>query len=236
DDLDVVAVRHAHGHLGRAVGAERAHRGRGRRGRVAAADRAVGAAAALRGADGDRGDVHGHRHPRRVHGAVLHRAERADDARRGHGGLLPVLQPAPAGRGDRRDRVRDRGGHRGVVRVGEPAGGARRGADLMAVAVRVLGGIALVLLGVFIIGPLAWLAVRAFATGWTYPNLLPDGWTLHWFGQVFADPLLFSSIQLSLAFAFTTIAVSAVICLPAAYAFARFDFPGRRFFLIGLFA
>jgi len=120
--------------------------------------------------------------------------------------------------------------------VGEPAGGARRGADLMAVAVRVLGGIALVLLGVFIIGPLAWLAVRAFATGWTYPNLLPDGWTLHWFGQVFADPLLFSSIQLSLAFAFTTIAVSAVICLPAAYAFARFDFPGRRFFLIGLFA
>jgi putative spermidine/putrescine transport system permease protein len=101
---------------------------------------------------------------------------------------------------------------------------------------RVLGGIALVLLGVFIIGPLLWLAVRAFATAWTYPNLLPDGWTLHWFGEVFADPQLFSSIQLSLAFALTTIAVSSVICLPAAYAFARFAFPGRRFFLIGLFA
>jgi putative spermidine/putrescine transport system permease protein len=26
------------------------------------------------------------------------------------------------------------------------------------------------------------------------------------------------------------------VCLPAAYAFSRFDFPGRRFFLVGLFA
>jgi putative spermidine/putrescine transport system permease protein len=30
--------------------------------------------------------------------------------------------------------------------------------------------------------------------------------------------------------------VSAVICLPAAYAFSRFEFPGRRIFLVGLFA
>ena len=91
-------------------------------------------------------------------------------------------------------------------------------------------------LGLFILGPLLWLAVRAFATNWTYPNLLPDGWTLQWWRQVLADAKLFSSIRLSLAFAVTTLAVSSVICLPAAYAFARFDFPGRRFFLIGLFA
>ncbi|MHA6615795.1 ABC transporter permease [Pseudonocardia sp. DLS-67] len=120
--------------------------------------------------------------------------------------------------------------------MGEPPGGPFRGTGVMAAARRVLGGIAMVLLAVFIVGPLVWLAVRAFATGWTYPHLLPDGWTLHWFGEVFADPLLFSSIQLSLAFALTTIAVASVICLPAAYAFARFDFPGRRVFLIGLFA
>lgn len=88
----------------------------------------------------------------------------------------------------------------------------------------------------FIIGPLMWLAIRAFATTWTYPKLLPDGWTLQWFGRVFGDPQLFSSIRLSLAFAFTTLIVSSVICLPSAYAFSRFDFPGRRIFLIGLFA
>lgn len=101
---------------------------------------------------------------------------------------------------------------------------------------RVLGGVAALALAVFVVGPLVWLAVRAFATTWTYPNLLPDGWTWHWWQQVFTDPQLFSSIRLSIAFALTTVGVSAVFCLPAAYAFGRFDFPGRRFFLVGLFA
>ncbi len=91
-------------------------------------------------------------------------------------------------------------------------------------------------LGVFILGPLLWLGIRAFATSWTYPNLLPDGWTLQWWSAVFDDPNLKGSVALSFEFAFVTMAVSALICLPAAYAFARFDFPGRRVFLIGLFA
>lgn len=101
---------------------------------------------------------------------------------------------------------------------------------------QVLTVVFIVALLTFIIGPLLWLAIRAFATTWTYPRLLPDGWTLQWFGRVFADPQLFSSIRLSLAFAITTLIVSSLICLPAAYAFSRFDFPGRRVFLIGLFA
>ena len=100
----------------------------------------------------------------------------------------------------------------------------------------VLTGLLVVTLGLFILGPLLWLAVRAFATEWVYPNLGPEGWTLQWWQKVLADDQLFSSIRLSLAFAATTIAVSCVVCLPAAFAFARFDFPGRRFFLIGLFA
>jgi len=91
-------------------------------------------------------------------------------------------------------------------------------------------------LATFILGPLLWLGIRAFATRWTYPNLAPDGWTLHWWSQVLSDDKLSSAIGLSLAFAGTTLVVSALICLPAAYAFARFDFPGRRIFLIGLFA
>lgn len=44
-----------------------------------------------------------------------------------------------------------------------------------------------VVLAVFVLGPLLWLAARAFATTWTYPNLLPDGWTLQWWGTVFED-------------------------------------------------
>ncbi|GAB3913654.1 ABC transporter permease [Microlunatus endophyticus] len=104
------------------------------------------------------------------------------------------------------------------------------------IARQVLTVIFVVALLTFIVGPLLWLAIRAFSTSWTYPRLLPDGWTLQWFGRVFDDPQLFSSIRLSIEFAITTLIVSSVICLPAAYAFSRFDFPGRRVFLIGLFA
>lgn len=92
------------------------------------------------------------------------------------------------------------------------------------------------ILALFIIGPLAWLAVRAFASSWTYPNLLPDGLTFRWWSVVFSDHALGVAVQNSLFFAPITVVVSAVICLPAAYAFARFEFPGRRFFLIGVFA
>jgi putative spermidine/putrescine transport system permease protein len=101
---------------------------------------------------------------------------------------------------------------------------------------QVLMVIFIIALLTFIVGPLLWLAIRAFATSWTYPNLLPDGWTLQWWRTVLGNPQLFSSMRLSLAFAITTLIVSSLICLPAAYAFARFDFPGRRIFLIGLFA
>jgi putative spermidine/putrescine transport system permease protein len=101
---------------------------------------------------------------------------------------------------------------------------------------RLLSTLFVLVLGVFILGPLLWLGIRAFATGWTYPNLTPDGWTLQWWQSVFDDPNPKSSVVLSFQFALTTMLVSAVLCLPAAYAFARFDFPGRRIFLVGLFA
>ncbi|WP_284982091.1 ABC transporter permease subunit [Arthrobacter sp. efr-133-TYG-118] len=101
---------------------------------------------------------------------------------------------------------------------------------------RVLVGLFVVLMVVFILGPLLWLGVRAFAGNWTYPNLLPDDWTLRWWQVVVNDGALGIAVQNSLFFAPLTVLVSAIICLPAAYAFARFDFPGRRFFLISLFA
>lgn len=94
----------------------------------------------------------------------------------------------------------------------------------------------LALLVVFILGPLLWLGIRAFATSWTYPNLLPDGWTLEWWRKVIADNQLSTAVQNSFTFAPITVLVSAVICLPAAYAFGRHDFAGRKIMLIGLFA
>lgn len=104
------------------------------------------------------------------------------------------------------------------------------------VGMGILIGVFVLAMVVFIVGPLLWLSVRAFAGTWTYPNLFPDGWTLHWWSVVFSDSQMGTAVQNSLLFAPLTVLISAVICLPAAYAFARFEFPGRRVFLIGLFA
>lgn len=103
-------------------------------------------------------------------------------------------------------------------------------------ALRALGAVALVVFAVFVLGPLAWLVLHGFAGSGTFPELLPDNWSLHWWQVVFSDASLASSIQLSLAFAPVVTAVSALLCLPAAYAFARYEFPGRRTLLISLFA
>ncbi|MEV8150204.1 ABC transporter permease subunit [Arthrobacter sp. NPDC080073] len=113
---------------------------------------------------------------------------------------------------------------------------SRRPLTLDSIVRRVLVGLFVVLMVVFILGPLLWLGVRAFAGNWTFPNLLPDDWTLRWWQVVVNDGALGIAVQNSLFFAPLTVLVSAIICLPAAYAFARFDFPGRRFFLISLFA
>jgi putative spermidine/putrescine transport system permease protein len=89
---------------------------------------------------------------------------------------------------------------------------------------------------IFILGPLLWLAVHAFADSWTFPNLWPNGWTLHWWTTVFSDHALGVAVQNSLVISPLVVLFSALICLPAAYAFARYDFFARRTFLVGLFA
>ena len=91
-------------------------------------------------------------------------------------------------------------------------------------------------MAIFILGPLFWLAARAFATSWTFPSLLPDGLTLRWWSVVVGDESLQRAIRNSFIISPIVVALSAVICLPAAYAFARYNFFGRRFFLIGIFA
>ena len=101
---------------------------------------------------------------------------------------------------------------------------------------RATAGVGLVVFTVFLIGPLIWLILRGFADSWTFPALLPEHWSLRWWQQVFSDSSLAGAIQLSLTFAPVVTVASALICLPAAYAFARFEFPARRTLLITLFA
>ena len=78
--------------------------------------------------------------------------------------------------------------------------------------------------------------LRAFSGLWQFPQLLPSDWTVKWWRSVFEDQALLHSMKLSFIFAPVVTVLSAAICLPAAYAFSRFNFPGRRVLLISLFA
>ncbi|HSP71365.1 MAG TPA: ABC transporter permease subunit [Gaiellaceae bacterium] len=117
-----------------------------------------------------------------------------------------------------------------------PAVRPRRRRSPASYAGHALGALLVVALLVFMIGPLVWLALRAFSGLWQFPQLVPHEWTIKWWRSVFSDQLLLHSIKLSFIFAPVVTVLSAAICLPAAYAFSRFDFPGRRVLLISLFA
>lgn len=125
-----------------------------------------------------------------------------------------------------------------TVTVRPPTAGAIRRAVPAAwsIARRAASAILLGLLVVFVLGPLFWLFLHAFAGAWHYPRLLPSQWTLRWWRTVAGNADLLGAMRLSLLIAPVVTLLSAVICLPAAYAFSRFDFPGRRFFLVALFA
>jgi len=123
----------------------------------------------------------------------------------------------------------------GRTRLGQSVA-APSGSRWGAIAGKVLIALFVVVMVIFILGPLLWLAIHAFAGTWTYPNLMPDSWTLRWWQTVFSDSSLGIAVQNSLVISPLVVLFSAVICLPAAYAFARFEFFARRTFLIGLFA
>ncbi len=91
-------------------------------------------------------------------------------------------------------------------------------------------------MAIFILGPLLWLGVHAFASNWTYPNLYPDGWSFHWWSKVFDDSALKTAIRNSLIISPIVVVASMIICLPAAYAAGRMNYAGRKTFLIGMFA
>jgi putative spermidine/putrescine transport system permease protein len=112
----------------------------------------------------------------------------------------------------------------------------RRLPDVRSVVLRLLGVVFVVALLIFMVGPLAWLMVRAFSGLWQFPQFLPSDWTLKWWRSVFDDKSLAHSIRLSFEFAPVVTVLSALICLPAAYAFSRLNFPGRRVLLVSLFA
>ena len=78
-----------------------------------------------------------------------------------------------------------------------------------------------------IVLPLVVVGTWAFTNVWRYPSVIPQEFGLRFWNQTLARADVWSSITMSLSLAAMVTFLSALICLPAAYAFARLDFPGR---------
>lgn len=84
----------------------------------------------------------------------------------------------------------------------------------------------------FFYGPLLNMVMMAFANTYEVPAVLPQEWGFKWWKFVFSQNSLVSSIVQSLVVALITTGCSMLLCIPAAYALARFKFPGRKVFML----
>lgn len=80
---------------------------------------------------------------------------------------------------------------------------------------------------VFVFALVATVVLDSFATTW-FGSWLPDGYTNHWFGDAWAEFDLGGVLLVTAQVAVAVVVVSALIGVPAAYALARRNFPGKR--------
>jgi putative spermidine/putrescine transport system permease protein len=93
-----------------------------------------------------------------------------------------------------------------------------------------------VVLTLAIVLPLVVVGTWAFTNVWRYPSVIPQEFGLRFWNQTLARADVWTSITMSLTLATTVTLLSAIICLPAAYAFARLDFPGRNILFFSFLA
>jgi putative spermidine/putrescine transport system permease protein len=72
------------------------------------------------------------------------------------------------------------------------------------------------------------VAVNSVATRW-FGTLLPQGFTLHWYAQAWSDFQLASVLWVTVEVVGAVVILSVLLGVPAAYALARVQFPGKRF-------
>ena len=83
----------------------------------------------------------------------------------------------------------------------------------------------------FFYSPLLNTLMLAFADTYQVPHVFPTKFGFEWWKYIFSQDDLLQSIVNSFVIAVLATAISLVICVPAAYALARFEFKGRSFFL-----
>ena len=84
-----------------------------------------------------------------------------------------------------------------------------------------------VVLTLVIIFPLIVVATWSVANVWRYPSVIPQEFGFRYWHMTLVRADVWTSITTSITLACVVTALSAIICLPAAFAFARLEFPGR---------
>jgi len=97
------------------------------------------------------------------------------------------------------------------------------GAKLWSVAIRVL--VAFLLLN--IAAAIAAVITSSFATRWLR-SWLPEAFTIRWYASAWHEFQLGAVLTVTFEIVFTVVLLSGVLGVPAAYALARRDFPGRK--------
>ena len=92
------------------------------------------------------------------------------------------------------------------------------------------------LLTIVIVGPLLVVGTWAFTEVWRFPNVIPQQFGFRFWGQTLGRADVWNALMLSLRLTTVVTLLSAVICLPAAYAFARMSFPGRNLLFFSFLA
>ncbi len=79
----------------------------------------------------------------------------------------------------------------------------------------------------FFYGPLMNMVVLSFAGDYEYPDVVPTSYGFKWWDYILSKSQMVDTIFTSLVLAVVVTLVSLLICLPAAYAIARYKFRGR---------
>jgi putative spermidine/putrescine transport system permease protein len=90
------------------------------------------------------------------------------------------------------------------------------------------------LIGFFIVNLFAMIATvvtSSFSTRWL-GTWLPAGWTTRWYSAAWAEFQLYEVLLVTFQIVFLVVALSGLIGVPAAYALARRDFPGKKLVML----
>ncbi|KPH80617.1 ABC transporter permease [Bosea vaviloviae] len=89
-------------------------------------------------------------------------------------------------------------------------------------------------IGFFILnlfGMIATVVTSSFATRWL-GTWLPAGWTTRWYSSAWDEFQLYDVLSVTFQIVFLVVFLSGLIGVPAAYALARRDFPGKKLVML----